>query len=107
MPTPTLTCWPQPWLIAGDWNIDVNELIPTSLAESVKGEFVFVDSPSMHDGPNELDFGLASRKLSPLLSVTHDWDVPHKPHAALQFSIDAWDLKLQYPQMPDMSPTYK
>ena len=89
--------WKGPWFVAGDWNVNVSEVLTKRIAEHVGAVFLYLGESSIEGGPNELDFGLASRRLASVLTVHHDWGVPLKPHAALQFDLKVSRLTMHQP----------
>ena len=57
------------FIVAGDWNVQIEELAGTSLPEVLSAE------PSVVSG-STLDFGLASMSIAAHTRTTTDWEVP-------------------------------
>ena len=50
---------------------------------------------------------LASHKLAAVLTLSHDWDLPRKPHAAPLFDLKVARLSMHQPQLPNLQLKYK
>ena len=70
------------WLVAGDFNLSLEEVAATALVSELGGQLHTVGFPTTHGG-SELDFAITSSAIAGLISVALDWSAPHRPHASL------------------------
>ncbi|CAE7741166.1 unnamed protein product [Symbiodinium sp. CCMP2592] len=87
-----------PILIGGDWNSPLKDLLDTSIFQSLSLEPIGPNKATC--GDNELDFLAVSHCLEGLLRVDASWDVPFKPHAAIQVALNVGAFQLTTPQLP-------
>ncbi|CAE7770088.1 unnamed protein product [Symbiodinium sp. CCMP2592] len=87
-----------PILIGGDWNSPLKELLDTAIFQSLSLEPIGPNEATC--GDNELDFLAVSHCLEGLLRVDASWDVPFKPHAAIQVALNVGAFQLTTPQLP-------
>ncbi|CAE7704677.1 unnamed protein product [Symbiodinium sp. CCMP2592] len=87
-----------PILIGGDWNSPLKELLDTAIFQSLSLEPIGPNKATC--GDNELDFLAVSHCLEGLLRVDASWDVPFKPHAAIQVALNVGAFQLTTPQLP-------
>ncbi|CAE7437501.1 unnamed protein product [Symbiodinium sp. CCMP2592] len=87
-----------PILIGGDWNSPLKDLLDTAIFQSLSLEPIGPNKATC--GDNELDFLAVSHCLEGLLRVDASWDVPFKPHAAIQVALNVGAFQLTTPQLP-------
>ncbi|CAE7039158.1 unnamed protein product [Symbiodinium sp. CCMP2592] len=87
-----------PILIGGDWNSPLKEMLDTAIFQSLSLEPIGANTATC--GDNELDFLAVSQCLEGLLRVETSWDVPFKPHAAIQIGLNVGAFQLTTPQLP-------
>ncbi|CAE7635150.1 unnamed protein product [Symbiodinium sp. CCMP2592] len=86
------------WIVAGDWNNPIQDLLATRLEEVSHGRFLGSGSPTAATD-RELDYFLVSSPAVASLQVAQDWVVPFKPHCALRATLQLSSLQLPYPQL--------
>ncbi|CAE7826127.1 unnamed protein product [Symbiodinium sp. CCMP2592] len=86
------------WIVAGDWNNPIQDLLATRLEEVSHGRFLGTGSPTAATD-RELDYLLVSSPAVAFLQVAQDWVVPFKPHCALRATLQLSSLQLPYPQL--------
>ena len=64
----------------------------------LKAEVICSGQSTMINGA-EIDYLLASRTVTPFISLQVDWNVPWKPHAALRVTVDKDAPRLLLPQL--------
>ena len=87
-----------PWIVAGDFQVPPLQWDGHNLLNVLKAEIVCAGQPTMISGA-ELDYLLVSRSVAPFVRVTVNWDVPWKPHAALNIAVDKEAPTLLLPQL--------
>ena len=79
---------PEPWIIGGDWNCTPRVFMQSSVCQVMRGRLVTAGEITCTQGEgNELDFVLVSRCIEAAVTLTVDWQVPWKPHAALRLTV--------------------
>ncbi|CAE7231234.1 unnamed protein product [Symbiodinium sp. CCMP2592] len=86
------------WIVAGDWNNPIQDLLATRLEEVSHGRFLGSGSPTAATD-REIDYFLVSSPAVASLQVAQDWVVPFKPHCALRATLQLSSLQLPYPQL--------
>ncbi|CAE7234573.1 unnamed protein product [Symbiodinium sp. CCMP2592] len=86
------------WIVAGDWNNPIQDLLATRLEEVSHGRFLGSGSPAAATD-REIDYFLVSSPAVASLQVAQDWVVPFKPHCALRATLQLSSLQLPYPQL--------
>ena len=79
----TLQALAAPWLVAGDFNCDLDTIRQTRLAEATNGAFIGAGEATCSTG-GQIDYVWVHTRLQGLTEVSVDWDVPWRPHAALR-----------------------
>ena len=92
-----------PWLVAGDFNVDAEEIRETTIPETLGARVVRVPGATVDSG-RCLDFALVSRSLESLVHVRAEWEVPWRPHAALHFTVSAGLAQVRLPQLARFGP---
>jgi hypothetical protein len=92
-----------PWIIAGDFNIEPEELQATNLLEMLGGRLLCTDEPTLDQG-GRLDFAIARKSMESLVSISAEWDVPWKPHACLSLTVRADLSNTRMPQLTRFRP---
>ncbi|CAE7258263.1 unnamed protein product [Symbiodinium sp. CCMP2592] len=91
-----------PWIVAGDFNCDLDTIRQTRIAETTNGAFIGAGEATCSTG-GQIDYVWAHRRLQGLVSVSADWEVPWRPHAALRIQLH-WNVgqlpMLQVPRKP-------
>ena len=87
-----------PWIVAGDFQVPPLQWEGHNLLNVLKAEVVCAGQPTMISGA-EIDYVLASRCVAPFISIKVNWDVPWKPHAALNIKLDQEAPRLVLPQL--------
>ena len=75
------------WVVAGDWNVDLDKFAGTNIAASARGEILGSRDAAIESG-NTLDFVMASRTVAGLIRLRVDKVVPFAPHFCLMLEID-------------------
>ena len=75
------------WVVAGDWNVDLDKFAGTNIATSARGEILGSRDAAIESG-NTLDFVMASRTVAGLVRLRVDKVVPLAPHFCLMLEID-------------------
>ena len=75
------------WVVAGDWNVDLDKFAGTNIATSARGEILGSRDAAIESG-NTLDFVMASRSVAGLVRLSVDKVVPFAPHFCLMLEID-------------------
>ena len=79
---------PEPWIIGGDWNCMPHVFMQSSVCQVMRGRLITAGEITCTQGEgNELDFVLVSRCIEAAVTLTVDWQVPWKPHAALKLTV--------------------
>ena len=79
---------PEPWVIGGDWNCTPHVFMQCSVCQVMRGRLITAGEITCTQGEgNELDFVLVSRCIEAAVTLTVDWQVPWKPHAALKLVV--------------------
>ena len=79
---------PEPWIIGGDWNCTPHVFMQCSVCQVMRGRLITAGEITCTQGEgNELDFVLVSRCIEAAVTLTVDWQVPWKPHAALKLIV--------------------
>ena len=79
---------PEPWIIGGDWNCTPHVFMQCSVCQVMRGRLITAGEITCTQGEgNELDFVLVSRCIEAAVTLTVDWQVPWKPHAALKLVV--------------------
>ncbi|CAE7311654.1 unnamed protein product [Symbiodinium sp. CCMP2592] len=86
------------WLVAGDWNNPIQDLLATRLEEVTHGKFLGTGAPTAATD-REIDYLLVSSPAVASLTLAQDWVVPFKPHCALRVTLQLSSLQLPYPQL--------
>jgi len=87
------------WVVVGDWNFPAQELEGTSLPSTFRGCVLTTGEATISSG-NCLDYALVSRKVASLLSAAVSWDVPFRPHAAVEYVFHSGGGQVPLPQLP-------
>ena len=87
------------WVIVGDWNFPAQELEDTTLPDIFRGSVLTTGEATITSG-NCLDYALVSRKAASLLTTSVSWDVPFKPHAAVEYVFHSSGGQVPLPQLP-------
>ena len=82
----TLQALAVPWLVAGDFNCDLDTMRQTRLAETTNGAFLGAGEATCSTG-GQIDYVWVHRRLQGLTDVNVDWEVPWRPHAALRVQL--------------------
>ncbi|CAE7387603.1 unnamed protein product [Symbiodinium sp. CCMP2592] len=85
------------WLVAGDWNNPIQDLLATRLEEVTHGRFLGTGPTAATD--REIDYLFVSSPAVASLTLAQDWVVPFKPHCALRATLQLSSLQLPYPQL--------
>ena len=88
-----------PWIVVGDWNCSHDELSSSGFLRLVHGQLIAPLEATTSQG-SAIDFGVVCSQLAGGVSVSTEWDVPFKPHAALRFTIRKNGACLPVPQPP-------
>ena len=86
------------FIVAGDWNVQIEELAGTSLPEVLSAELLTDGQATVVSG-STLDFGLASMSIAAHTRTATDWAVPFGTHAAVHFEIDISQGQVPVPQI--------
>ena len=86
------------WVVAGDWNVDLDKFAGTNIAASASGEILGSRDAAIDSG-NTLDFVMASRTVAGLIRLRVDKVVPFAPHFCLMLEIDLAQGLLNLPTL--------
>ena len=86
------------WVVAGDWNVDMDKFAGTNIATSAGGEILGSRDAAIESG-NTLDFVMASRSVAGLVRLSVDKVVPFAPHFCLMLEIDLAHGLLNLPSL--------
>ena len=86
------------FIVAGDWNVQIEELAGTSMPEVLSAELLTDGQATVVSG-STLDFGLASMSIAAHTRTATDWEVPFGTHAAVHFEIDISQGQVPVPQI--------
>ena len=86
------------WVVAGDWNVDMDKFAGTNIATSAGGEVLGSRDAAIESG-NTLDFVMASRSVAGLVRLSVDKVVPFAPHFCLMLEIDLAHGLLNLPSL--------
>ncbi|CAE7387584.1 unnamed protein product [Symbiodinium sp. CCMP2592] len=86
------------WIVAGDWNNPIQDLLATRLEEVTHGRFLGSGAPTAATD-REIDYLFVSSPAVASLTLAQDWVVPFKPHCALRATLQLSSLQLPYPQL--------
>ena len=86
------------WVVAGDWNVDMDKFAGTNIATSAGGEVLGSKDAAIESG-NTLDFVMASRSVAGLVRLSVDKVVPFAPHFCLMLEIDLAHGLLNLPSL--------
>ena len=86
------------WVVAGDWNVDLDKFAGTNIATSAGGEILGSRDAAIESG-NTLDFVMASRSVAGLVRLSVDKVVPFAPHFCLMLEIDLAHGLLNLPSL--------
>ncbi|CAE7719426.1 unnamed protein product, partial [Symbiodinium necroappetens] len=82
----TLQALAVPWLVAGDFNCDLDTIRQTRIAETTSGAFIGAGEATCSTG-GQIDYVWVHRRLQGLTAVSVAWAVPWRPHAALRVQL--------------------
>lgn len=87
-----------PWIVLGDFQVPPAQWEGHNLLNVLKAEVICSGQSTMINGA-EIDYLLASRTVTPFISLQVDWNVPWMPHAALKVTVDKDAPRLLLPQL--------
>ena len=90
----------------GDFNITPGEFMATTMATIMQAQVVASGEETCSTG-NKLDWALATNQVSPDLVVQVCWEVPFKPHAQLNFRLNAEVDAMTVQQLTRFNPAPK
>ena len=86
------------WVVAGDWNVDLDKFAGTNIAASASDQILGTRDAAIDSG-NTLDFVMASRTVAGLIRLRVDKVVPFAPHFCLMLEIDLAQGLLNLPTL--------
>ena len=94
-----------PFVIGGDWQNEPAALAATVIQSKFKAHIVDTGGSTTLQG-SQLDFLLVSNSLQTAVRLEACWDVPWRPHCALQVYLDC-DQPAQLQQFPPIGRTFQ
>ena len=92
-----------PFIIGGDWQNDPEALAATVIQSKFKAAILDTGGSATLQG-SQLDFLLVSNSLVGSLQVKASWEVPWKPHCAIEVSFDCTQPALAVQQLQRFPP---
>ena len=93
----------SPFIIGGDWQNSPEELASTIIPSKFRAQTPAKDEATTLQG-SHLDYILASTSIYSALQLHHNWEVPWKPHCALQLSFNCEWAALSVQQLHNFPP---
>ena len=93
----------SPFVIGGDWQNSSEELASTIIPSKFRAQILAKDEASTLQG-SHLDYILASTSIYSALQLHHNWEVPWKPHCALDLKFNCEWAALPVQQLQRFPP---
>ena len=86
------------WVVIGDWNVQIQDILSSNLAENMGGQFLATKEPTTDFG-HHLDYCLTSRSLAGLTRLDLDESIPIRPHLAVVATLRIEQATIPIPQL--------
>ena len=86
------------WVVIGDWNVQIQDILSSTVAENCGGQFLATKEPTTDFG-HHLDYCLSSRSVAGLIELAVDVTIPVRPHLAIVATLQLDQAALPVPQL--------
>ena len=86
------------WVVIGDWNVQIQDILSSNVAENCGGQFLATKEPTTDFG-HHLDYCLSSRSVAGLIGLAVDVTIPVRPHLAIVATLQLDQAAVPVPQL--------